>query len=1125
MTDAAMSPPCEPPAMPEARTNGARLLVASGARAAEDLLFELLEPLVAAAREDVFLLAKPVRIVVSSRSLRDHVSAQILRRLGAAVAGVEVQTLQRVAREVVERSHEPARPGEALIPMLVRAAARREPLLARDLGALEDGFGAVLGSVRDLIDAGRLAEAGEAIDEALAGLPFGAASLGRARALVRVGVAVSAELEALGIDSRASLLSRAYEALRRAPARALPQRAVLVHGFADATGVATDLIEALVRECGAIVLLDRPPDPADPTRPDLGCAFSERFTARIASAAGGVDDAPRGTTPGEIHLLEAAGIAAEVRGVAQRIRSLLDGGVVPERIGVVARGLGAHGARIRDDFVRLGIPFSALAVASAPDGAGRRVDAIVAMLERGGDTAIDRWLTALDSRCVTDALLSDVRLALHALGVSRLSAAATFDVDQRLGGKSSYALPVRHGLSLVEDEDGELRPRADRRHVCARALRAIAERAASACARLTAWPDAATLAEHIAHAEALLAQSLGLREDDPDAAPLFAVLAQLGDELPMRVTMDAAGFRLLLRDALAPLRTRPLGGAGAGVQVLDATQARARTFEHLFVIGLCRDVFPRIVTEDPLLPDALRRRLVAGGTGVLPDLPLKLGGLDEERYLFAQLVSASPIVSLSWPIVDDDGTDRAPSTLVERLRLEGRAAKIETLPALWSRAAASGPRPAAEHLVLAGLHAGRAAVETVMPIAVAEVMACGAAAATRDVATDAPRAEAVARSRLTALGLLDPRGEARNRLGPGLGFVGERGDGDLREAGVAVTTLERMARCPWQAFLSRVLHVEPAPDALAELPAVDALRLGRALHATIEVIVEGDRSEDARSLGDAIRRGSRRVRWPSDANLRDIIQCQSQDVLAGAGIFAPGLARALAERTEPLVRRVFEQVWQPAGGEAALFGAELEGVLRLGDAGGAGHEIRFRADLAEESAQRPRLVDLKAGRPITDAKTVHTRAKHLLRAVARGTHLQAAIYARAAGGSGAYLHADPARAGEQAMFAIDAGDGAAMEVLERSVRTLFEAWDRGSFVPRLVLPEGAKDHASPCKHCEVIEACTQGDTGARYRMERWEKARDDAAGPAAAALAAARAVFVMPAAGGTGGASDEEGSP
>ena len=56
------------------------------------------------------------------------------------------------------------------------------------------------------------------------------------------------------------------------PQRLLPARAVFVIGFADATGVQTDLIEVLVRQKAARVLIDFPPDPADPQQLDPGGA-------------------------------------------------------------------------------------------------------------------------------------------------------------------------------------------------------------------------------------------------------------------------------------------------------------------------------------------------------------------------------------------------------------------------------------------------------------------------------------------------------------------------------------------------------------------------------------------------------------------------------------------------------------------------------------------------------------------------------------------------------------------------------------------------------------------------------------------------------------------------------------
>ena len=62
--------------------------------------------------------------------------------------------------------------------------------------------------------------------------------------------------------------------------------------------------------------------------------------------------------------------------------------------------------------------------------------------------------------------------------------------------------------------------------------------------------------------------------------------------------------------------------------------------------------------EDSILGDSIRRAL----TDLLPDMPLKARGHDEERHLFAQLLASAPEVTLSWQTVGDDGRSRAPST-------------------------------------------------------------------------------------------------------------------------------------------------------------------------------------------------------------------------------------------------------------------------------------------------------------------------------------------------------------------------------------------------------------------------------------------------------------------------------
>src|SRR4029079_18900500 len=106
----------------------------------------------------------------------------------------------------------------------------------------------------------------------------------------------------------------------------------------------------------------------------------------------------------------------------------------------------------------------------------------------------------------------------------------------------------------------------------------------------------------------------------------------------------------------------PLGGSGGGVACLQVVEARACTFERLFVLGLVRGRFPRNVREDPLLSDEVRRVW----TDVLRYLPLKSVGRDEERVLFDQLVRAAEHVHLSWVTLDGAGKALLPSVLLER---------------------------------------------------------------------------------------------------------------------------------------------------------------------------------------------------------------------------------------------------------------------------------------------------------------------------------------------------------------------------------------------------------------------------------------------------------------------------
>lgn len=1057
------------------------VVIARGARATEDLLLAELEELVAEARAEPHRLARPVRVIVPSRSLREHVAAKIVERLGG-VAGVLVQTLHGAALEILDAAGEAVPWGDALFAVVVRRAAREEPALCAALEPLDDAWGVVAAAAADLLDAGFGPEGAHrgAVEDWLAEAALAPQSTERVLAVVRVAERVARELERLGIGRRGSRLARAAEALRRDPDAVLPARAVLVHGFADATGVASDLVEALMRAAGARVFVDLPPDPADPSRDDLGAAFAERLLRRLA----GVAPVRRadGTAPGPaLDGLRASGAWSEARAVAERIRAELDAdpALRAEDVGVVARDLAAYALPLRTHFRRLGIPFSGVGAAGPADGARRRIHALLALATRGGDTPAERWL---DARLDLDPVQRfELRLAFHAAGAARLRDAARLDADALLGGRDRLALPVR--LGLVAGEDDDRAPRARSRGVGAARLRA-ALASARACEDLLArWPERAPLAAHLACLRALAADALGWPRDAGERALLAGALADLEEATPPALELDREEARLLLRRALRDAGATPIGGAGAGVQVLGAVEARARTFARLYLLGANREVFPRPILEDPLLPDALRVRLET----LLPEIPVKARGFDEEHYLFAQLLSASPRVTLSWQVADDDGRARAVSPLVERLRL-ARGEFAEDAPSLVARmdAVRSAPRTAQEAALTEGLHGTRESFEALLPLALAERTEHGAAPGA------APEPAALARARLAVLRELDPVPARARELGPYFGFVGRaRLPADLRRAPLYVTQVERLVACPWQTFLARLLGLEAPPDALDALPEASPLLVGATVHAALEGIVRGALGgEGPRELADAAAGEARPVPWPDADALERHVAEAARAAAREAGVALAGFDALLAAAARPLVEAARAHAWPAPGTGASCVGAELDGAVALTDAEGGVRAIRFRADRVDRVDGALRLVDYKAG-PAPEGA--------LAAKIAAGTHLQAAAYAFATGGEGryAYLAEPPA---DDALPGVVASDAELRAAFESAARTALAAFDAGAFFPRLARVEASAAPRRCSERCELHAACLQGDDGARRRLFAWAQREGAPASEAERAL-------------------------
>jgi hypothetical protein len=550
-------------------------------------------------------------------------------------------------------------------------------------------------------------------------------------------------------------------------------------------------------------------------------------------------------------------------------------------------------------------------------------------------------------------------------------------------------------------------------------------------------------------------------------------------------------FMMVVGAMLEAIGPTPLGGAGAGVQTLSVVEARGRTFSHLFVVGLNREVFPRPIADDPLLPDRLR---VAIERDALPQIPVKRLGFDEERFLFAQLLSASPRVTLSFLACDDDGRVRPPSPLVERLRLAGVGGEVPLVGEALAAGAPGLPRPALESAILAGLHGSRQEFGRVLEVAFAEAWG--------DAATASPAA--LAAGRVAVLEELDPdrrtaAGRARAAaLGPYFGFVGARNvDADPRRFDPAVTTAENMARCPWQVFLRSLLRIEPPPDALAALHGVDAPLLGRAVHRVLEAIVHQAAPGVAARLEEAFEASPVPVTWPEPERLAAILREVCEGLVRAAGLPLPGLAEVLGEQARPFLASAERSAF--AESTCLILGAEVEGKVRLPDGAGRERALPFRADRVEAVGQRVILTDFKTGTHVWDAADTERRRGKLREAVGAGTALQAAAYASAAAGRravGRYLFLAPDLDDTHRSCEVSGSDAEILEAFGNAVRVVLRCWDEGSFFPRLEEPD-RQEEPRRCSVCEVRQACLRGDSGARRRLAAWAARHDgEARGPA-----------------------------
>ncbi len=1103
----------------------------AGPRLAERALFEALDELLDVATVGIAALAQPVRLIVATKSQRLGVSARYADHVGRPVGGLVVQTLHGAAAEIIDAVDGPRPAPKSYVSVLAKRAAQREPALADALGDLREGYRTIEGPISDLFDAGfesgHISPLLEAIEE------LDGERQHRAAALVRVAGDVKSELLSLHVAAPAGRLAFARDALALHGPEALPARAIVIAGFSNVTGLAGDLIEALVRHRQARIFVDGATDeaPGSAGQHDAGQEAAPSSLLRLLERLRPHGAFERRHDPAlqtARDIRQAPTRAAEVRDIAERCRDAIAGGCRPEELAVVTGDMVGYAAVLRTQFGRVGVPLSGISARAPGGGQRRRIEALIDVIRAGADAPMDRWLSLFmsapggifdpaaaapsapagpsveslppeatdgavqlpvvepgpsgpldpDADVHPDAVVApptdpawraQMRLALRSLGAARVGQVARLDAPLR-----PVRLPAREGFQRRAG-GGVV---AARMSVPAQQIARIINAADALLKRFERWPKHATLRVHLLELVRLLRGEFGWHErDEGVTGGVLAALHRLYDaDTSSAMVFTTDELFDIVEATLAETAHLGIGGMGGGVQVLDPREASGRCFARLFLVGAQRGGFPAPAREDPILPDAARRRLAV----VLPDLAERASRSEDERYLFARLALAAPRVDVSWPGSDERGREQHPTPQV----------------AAWlGTATAESVEPAA--------------TETAREAAVRAALASDWDALESSLATawdDRPTAGVM--RRLHAEFEPDrrvPSGRAaEGRIGPRFGLVGPVVEAlDPRHRPLSVTTLEAFARCPWQLFVSRVLGIEPAPDPLAVLPHLDGRLRGQLVHGALERIV-ADPTRRQPPLRDVIARPtSLDIRWPEPAPLAELLRDVAAESLARRGIRLSGLADVLAQQisAELEIARADLMDGLQVGWE--VLGAEVEASHVLTDRFGATRRLTFRVDRVDRSddegngrSKVPALLDYKLGRNPIRGKRAETRRRHLVEHVRGGKLLQGVAYAVGSDGVGRYLFLSPALEQHERELQISAGDTELVEAFEHAALGIIDGWDQGAFVPRLSEPRRDYEPRA-CRYCEVSEACVRGDSTARARLVRWA---DGASGAAAATV-------------------------
>jgi ATP-dependent helicase/nuclease subunit B len=574
---------------------------------------------------------------------------------------------------------------------------------------------------------------------------------------------------------------------------------------------------------------------------------------------------------------------------------------------------------------------------------------------------------------------------------------------------------------------------------------------------LHSLPSAASWKEYVESWRILLLKYLGIREEDQEDTGVDGKVAQaIRETLAALSTLDAMRAKTSLSQFVDTFqrwlekKSVPISDQNvSGVHVLDAMAARGSRFRALFIIGLNEGLFPRTIREDAFLRDRTRRVME---TVLGYKVGEKLAGFEEEKLLFTLLVeAASERLYCLYQRSDENGSVLEPSWYV---------GEIERI---FSTAPVAIPRSISAKKEFEPFRQS----DFLLP----EELAIRLSLEGESVDSLLNHFPVTASIFQRGKKLLELIGDPNGPLGEYDGLMGHLPEYWKRfsETGVAPTTLERYARCPFQFFALNVLGLWPLerPEDQSQVSATDTgLLIHRILKNFYQTLIDdgyvgGRHDPDVQSLLDATARkvfGDYAAMNPTGYPvLWEVLQEEIISLLKQMIVLdLRGLSQS-GRRPVALETKLYDKF--PANWPAPASSLTLAGTLDRIDCDPESNRFHV-VDYKYKSGRKPSSSDI-----------------HLLRAALRGERLQPPLYTllgrayaaqqnknNAAIEAAFYFLAPNWRDGSFSVRTFSAEDwaGSNGEGLKETVSFLVKGIHDGHY---FIHP------GPPCEYCKVAQVC------------------------------------------------------